>query len=94
MELTTGILFALVTWAWDGRILSAGYCILAATMVAVGLIEYGGQRAPLSVAAIGSGIALLLIVAAAGWEDHWSIAIGSLLGSLAGDPDLRPSSFR
>ncbi len=83
VELTTGILFALVTWAWRGHVLSAGYCILAATMVAVGLIEYGGQRAPLSVAAIGTGTALVLIVAGAGWEGHWSIAIGSLLGTLA-----------
>jgi leader peptidase (prepilin peptidase)/N-methyltransferase len=83
VELTTGILFALVTWGWDGHILSVGYCILTATMIAVGLIEYGGQRAPLSVAAIGTGAALVLIVAGAGWEAHWSIAIGALLGSLA-----------
>ena len=83
VEITTGILFALVTWGWDGHALSAGYCILTATMIAVGLIEYGGQRAPLSVAAIGTGAALVLIVAGAGWEGDWSIAIGSLLGSLA-----------
>jgi leader peptidase (prepilin peptidase)/N-methyltransferase len=83
VELTTGVLFALVTWGWDGHILAAGYCILTATMIAVSLIEYGGQRAPLSVAAIGTGSALVLIMAGAGWEGHWSIAIGSLLGSLA-----------
>lgn len=82
VELTTGILFSLVTWAWNGDLLSAGYCLLTATMVAVGLIEYNGQRAPLSVAAIGTGTALSIIVAGAGWQDHWSIAIGALLGSL------------
>jgi len=84
VELTTGILFSLVTRGWDGDVLSAGYCLLTATIVAVGLIEYSGQRAPLSVAAIGTGSALLIIVAGAGWQDRWGIAIGSLLGSLAG----------
>jgi prepilin signal peptidase PulO-like enzyme (type II secretory pathway) len=84
VELTTGILFSLVTWAWNGGALSVGYCLLTATMVAVGLIEYSGQRAPLSVAAIGTGSALLIIVAGAGWEDHWGIAVGSFVGSLAG----------
>src|ERR1700734_649119 len=37
VELSTGIVFALVTWAWDGTIVSAAYCVLAAAMVAVSL---------------------------------------------------------
>jgi leader peptidase (prepilin peptidase)/N-methyltransferase len=82
VELTAGILFALVTWAWDGTVVSAGYCVLAATMVAVGLIEYGGQRAPLSVAAIGTGLAEAMIVLGAGWKQHWHIVVGSLIGTL------------
>ena len=56
-SLSTGIMFALVTWAWHGTLVSAAYCCLTASMIAVGLIEYGGQRAPLSVAAIGTGVA-------------------------------------
>ena len=51
-------------------------------MIAVGLIEYGGQRAPLSVAAIGTGAAQSIIVIGAGWHHHWGIVVGSLLGTL------------
>src|SRR5664279_5390153 len=47
VELATGTVFSLVTWGWHGTLVSAGYCALAAGMIAVGLIEYGGQRAPL-----------------------------------------------
>jgi prepilin signal peptidase PulO-like enzyme (type II secretory pathway) len=82
VELSTGVLFALVTWAWAGTIVSAAYCALVASMVAVSLIEYGGKRAPLSVAAIGTGIAELTIVVGAGWHHYWHIVIGSLVGSL------------
>ena len=83
VELATGVTFALVTWAWHGTAVSAGYCVLAATLIAVALIEYGGQRSPLSVAAIGTGVAEVLIVVAAGWRHHWSIVIGSLIGTVA-----------
>ncbi len=81
VELVTGVTFALVTWAWRGSLVSAGYCVLAAAMIAVSLIEYGRVRAPLSIAAIGtaSGEALLLI--AAGWQHHWAVAAGSLVGT-------------
>ena len=82
VELSTGIIFALVTWAWHGSIISAAYCILAATMIAVGLIEYGGIRAPLSVSAVGTAVAQLVILVGAGWQGHWRIAIGSLTGSV------------
>ena len=81
VELSTGITFALVTWAWHGTLVSAAYCCLCASMIAVGLIEYGGQRAPLSVAAIGTGVAQVIIVIAAGWDHHWGV-IGSLVGYL------------
>ena len=82
VELTTGIAFALVTWAWHGTSVSAAYCCLGRVHDRVGLIEYGGQRAPLSVAAIGTG---------AGPDHHprrrrlappWGIVVGSLFGTL------------
>jgi leader peptidase (prepilin peptidase) / N-methyltransferase len=82
VELSTGVIFALVTWAWHGTVVSASYCCLAAAMVAVGLIEYGGQRTPLSVAAIGTGAAQVIIVLGAGWQHHWRIVGGSLIGTL------------
>src|SRR5580704_16810679 len=62
VELGTGDVFALVNWGWDGTIISAAYCVLAATMLAVSLIEYDGRRAQLLVAAMGTGIALVIIV--------------------------------
>ena len=97
VELSTGVVFALVTWAWQGTLVAAAYCVLAAGMIAVGLIEYGGQRAPLSVAAIATATAQLVIVVGAGWRHHWWIVGGSLAGTAvalvaysalrAGDPD-------
>ncbi len=82
VELSTGVLFTLITWAWHGTIVAAAYCLLAAGMMAVGLIEYGGQRAPLSVAAISTVGAQLVIVVGAGWQHHWRIVGGSLVGTV------------
>jgi leader peptidase (prepilin peptidase)/N-methyltransferase len=81
VELTTGVTFALVTWAWHGWWVAAGYCVLAATVIAVALIEYRGQRAPLVVAAVGTVVAQLVIVVGGGWQHHWAVVSGSLLGT-------------
>ena len=45
------------------------------------LIEYRGQRAPLVVAAVGTGLAQLVIVVGGGWQHHWAVVSGSLLGT-------------
>ncbi len=84
VELATGFVFALVTWGWHGTIVSAAYCVLAAAMVAVSLIEYGGQRAPLSIAAVGTAVAQAIIVVGAGLEQHWRIVAGTLTGTVVG----------
>ena len=99
VELSTGVIFALVTWAWHGNIVAAAYCCLAATMTAIGLIEYGGQRSPLSVAALGTVTAQAIIVVGAGVQGHWRIVEGSLIGTSiavisftllrSADPDCR-----
>jgi prepilin signal peptidase PulO-like enzyme (type II secretory pathway) len=81
VELATGGAFALVTWGWHGTIVSAAYCILAAAMIAVALIEFGGKRSPLAISAIGTVIALPIIVIGAGWHHHWGVVAGSLLGT-------------
>lgn len=81
VELSTGAAFVLVTWAWHGTVVAAAYCVLAAGAIAVGLIEYGGQRAPLSVAAITTAVAQLIIVIGAGWHHHWRTVGGSLVGT-------------
>ena len=82
VELATGTVFSLVTWGWHGTLVSAGYCALAAGMIAVGLIEYGGQRAPLSVAAFATGLGQAIILIGAGWPHHWRIVTGSLIGTV------------
>ncbi len=62
VEATTATVFGLVAWAWHGTLPTAGYCVLAATALSISLIEYGGQRAPLSVGAIGTAVGVLLLV--------------------------------
>lgn len=81
VELATGIAFAMVTWAWHGSIVAAAYCVLAAGMISIGLIEFGGQRSPLAVAATAAAIAQVIILVGAGWQHHWPIVFGSLIGS-------------
>jgi leader peptidase (prepilin peptidase)/N-methyltransferase len=81
VELTTGTVFALVTWAWHGSIISAAYCAIAAATISVALIEYGGQRSPLSIAAIGTWAGQLVIIAGAGWQQHWHTVVSSLVGT-------------
>ncbi len=104
VEIGTAVVFALVTWGWKGTIVSASYCAMAAAMIAVSLIEYGGQRAPLSVAANGAAVALAVILVGSGWQHDWRIVGGALLGAAAGmvgfallrarDPDcLDPRGF-
>jgi leader peptidase (prepilin peptidase)/N-methyltransferase len=81
VEIGTAAAFSLVTWGWRGSLVSVGFCALAATMIAVGLIEYDRTRAPLAVAAVGTGIALLLLLAAAGWYGHFRIVVGAAIGT-------------
>ena len=83
VEGATAAVFAFVTWAWHGSLLSAGYCVLGATVIAVSLIELDGQRAPLSVGATGAALGQILIVGAAIWLDAWSVLVWSLAGLAA-----------
>ncbi len=99
VEGATAAVFALVTWAWHGSLLSGGYCVLGATVIAVSLIELGGPRAPLSVGATGAALGQTLIIGAAMWLDAWSVLVWSLVGLVVAtvtlavlrsrDPDCR-----
>ena len=84
VELVTALAFALTTWAWNGSIIAAAYCSLVAAFIAVALIEYGGQRAPLSVAMAGTGLALVIILAGGGFHHRWNTVVGAVVGALAG----------
>ncbi len=57
VELATGLVFALVAWAWRGTLPAAGYCCLAASMIAILLIECSGHRAPWPWPGLGPGSA-------------------------------------
>jgi len=83
VEATTALAFAAVAWAWNGSGFCAGYCILAATAIAVALIEYARTRSPLSVAAIGAALAEAALVAPAPWIGHWAVPGLSLVGLAA-----------
>ncbi len=104
VELSTGVVFAVVTWAWHGTGLSPGYCVLAATAIAVSLIELGGSRSPLSVAAVGTALGQGAVVVASVWLHRWTVLGGSLAGLAVGatvfgilrlrDPEcLEPTSY-
>jgi leader peptidase (prepilin peptidase) / N-methyltransferase len=80
VELVTGGAFAFVTWGWHSTAVAIGYCGLAATVVAIACIEYGGIRSPLSVAAVGTGGSEAAVLVAAGLHQHWRIAMGSIVG--------------
>ena len=84
VEVVTAAAFALITWAWAGSALSAGYCALAATAIAVGLIEFGGTCSPLSVGATGAALGQVLLVVAALWLERWSVLGWSCAGLVAG----------
>lgn len=104
VEIATGLVFAGVTAGWRGGFPTPGYFALAATLVVIAVIEWGGIRAPLSVAAVGTGIgaiALGLGVTATGaWGFLGPAAIGLAVGIGAfallrrWDPDARrPAAF-
>jgi leader peptidase (prepilin peptidase) / N-methyltransferase len=84
VELTTGVSFGLITWAWHASLVSAGYCSLAAGALTVALIEMDGNRAPLSVAAIAVTVGQAIIAVGAAWDRNWQVLVGSLVGLVAG----------
>lgn len=84
VELATGLVFSLVAWTWRGSLPAAGYCCLAASMIAILLVECSGHRAPLAVAGIGTGLGLPFFAAAAIWEADWRTFVGPLAGAIIG----------
>ena len=81
VEGVTGATFAVATWALHGTVIAGAYCVMASTLIALGLIEYGGRRAPFWLAVIGTGLAQSIIIVAGGWQHRWSVVVGSLIGT-------------
>ncbi len=76
VELATGIVFAAVGWGLGPHWAVPGFCVLAATLVALVAVECDGLAPPLSVAVIGTAIAVVLLVAAGAADRRWAHVIG------------------
>jgi leader peptidase (prepilin peptidase)/N-methyltransferase len=81
IELGTGISFAAVGWGFGPHWAVAGFCVLAATLIALVAVERDGLVPPLSVAVTGSVIAIGLLVGAAVADRRWAHLVGVLTGS-------------
>jgi leader peptidase (prepilin peptidase)/N-methyltransferase len=80
VELATGVVFALVGWGLGPHWAVAGFCVLAATLVALVAIERDGLAPPLAIGVVGTALAVALL-AAAGVADHrWGHLIGAAVG--------------
>ena len=84
VEAATALAFTLVAVALGPDVTVAGYCILAATATAIAAMELDGNRAPLSVAALGAGIGAAVIVASGLLDGHPASAAGCLAGAAGG----------
>jgi leader peptidase (prepilin peptidase) / N-methyltransferase len=80
VELTTGVAFALVGWGLGPHWAVAGFCVVAATLIALVAIERDGLVSPLAVGVAGSAIALTLLVAAGVADRRWAHVIGAVVG--------------
>jgi leader peptidase (prepilin peptidase)/N-methyltransferase len=96
--------FVLITWARHGSLMTIPYCLLAATIISILLIDAGELRSPLLVAALGTAAGDIVLVAVSAVGRHWSDLIGAQIGLLVGiltfsalrraDPECRrPEGF-
>jgi leader peptidase (prepilin peptidase)/N-methyltransferase len=76
VELGTGIVFAGVAWGLGPHPAVAGFCALAATLVALVAIERDGLAPPLSVALVGTAVATALLLGAGAADRRWPHLIG------------------
>ncbi|HEX3841226.1 MAG TPA: prepilin peptidase [Acidimicrobiales bacterium] len=100
----TAAIFILITWARHGSLMTIPYCLLAATIISILLIDAGELRSPLLVAAVGTAFGDIALVAVSAIGRNWSDLIGAQVGLLVGilafsvlrraDPECRrPEGF-
>jgi leader peptidase (prepilin peptidase)/N-methyltransferase len=82
VELSTALVFAAVGWGLGPHWAVAGYCVLAATFVALVAVEADGLAPPLSAAAVGTGLATAVLVGAGAADRRWSHVIGVMVGAV------------
>lgn len=88
VEAAVGLLFTVIAWHWQGTGPTAGYCCLAASMVALLMIEADGQRPSSALASVGTGCAFVLFAASAAWADDWRVLLAHLAGTILGGAAL------
>jgi len=84
VEAATALEFGAIALAFRGSWSIIGYCLLAATVTAVVATELDGLRAPLSIAAIGTGLGAVAVLAADLVASSWTNAAGLALGAAVG----------
>lgn len=80
VELGTAVVFAAIGWGLGPHWAVAGFCVLAATLVALVAIEADGLNPPLSAAAVGTAIGALLLIGAGAADHRWPRVVGVLIG--------------
>jgi leader peptidase (prepilin peptidase)/N-methyltransferase len=80
VELATGVTFAAVGWGLGPHWAVPGFCVLAATLIALVAIEGDGLPLPLSVALVGTAVGTVLLAGAAIADRRWSHLIGAVIG--------------
>ena len=82
VETGTGLLFVLVALAVGPHWAVAGFCALAAAVVAAAAVELDGMPPPPSIAIVGTVIGASLLAAAAGADHLWRHGAGAGVGAL------------
>lgn len=80
VELTTAVVFAAIGWGLGPHWGVFGFCVLAATLIALVAVESDGLGPPLSAAAVGTMIGVLLLAGAAVPDRRWQHLAGVLIG--------------
>ena len=80
VELATAAVFAAVGWGLGPHWAVPGFCVLAATLVALVAVERDGLAPPMSVAVIGTAVGAVLLVAAGVADHRWTHLIGLAIG--------------
>jgi leader peptidase (prepilin peptidase)/N-methyltransferase len=80
VELATGVIFAAVAWVLGAHWALPGMCALAATALALAVIELDGLPSPAAVSLIGTGLGTALLSAAAIADRRWWHLGGMLIG--------------
>ena len=79
VELATALVFAAVGWGLGPHWAVPGFCVLAATLVALVAVEGDGLAPPLAVAVIGTGIAIALLIGAGAADRRWAHVAGLII---------------